>query len=78
MATVVRGSSETTAVDKDIRMANVLVLEKGPRLPCMLTFMFNSICSKHLDRRLQTSMFLMSSSRHVKGGCQWFNPLILH
>ena len=49
-----------------------VVVERG--VPCMLAFMFNSICSKHLDRKLQTSMFLMSSSRHVKGGCQWFNP----
>ena len=50
------------------------IVERGLRVPCMLAFMFNSICSKHLDRKLQTSMFLMSSSRHVKGGCQWVNP----
>ena len=37
----------------------------------MLFFTCNSICSKHLDRTLQTSMFLMSSSRHVKGGYDW-------
>ena len=40
-----------------------------------LVFIFNSICCKHLDRTGQTSMFLMSSSRHVKGGYELFNPL---
>ena len=34
----------------------------------MLVCIFNSIRSKYLDRMLQTSMFLMFSSRHVKGG----------
>ena len=41
----------------------------------MLVFIFNSICSKRLDRTLQTSMFLMFSSRHVKGGYKWLHPL---
>ena len=41
----------------------------------MLVFIFNSTCSKQLDGMLQTSMFLMFSSRHVKGGYELFNPL---
>ena len=44
-------------------------------LGSMLVFIFNSICSKHLDRPLHTSMFLMSSSRHVKGGYKGSNLL---
>ena len=41
----------------------------------MVVFIFNSTCSKQLDGMLQTSMFLMSSSRHVRGGYKLFNPL---
>ena len=38
----------------------------------MLVFIFNGTCSKQLDGTLQTSMFLMFSSRHVKGGYELF------
>ena len=40
-----------------------------------LVFIFNRICCKYLDRTGQTSMCLMSSSRHVKGGYELLNPL---
>ena len=40
-----------------------------------LFFIFNRICCMYLDRTGQTSMCLMSSSRHVKGGYELLNPL---
>ena len=40
-----------------------------------LVFIFNRICCKYLDRTGRTSMCLMSSSRHVKGGYELLNPL---
>ena len=40
------------------------------------------LVSKHLHSwligMLQTSMFLMFSSRHVKGGYKWLHPLTSH
>ena len=44
----------------------------------VLVFIFLHIYSKHVDRTLQTSMFLMFSSRHVKGGYKWLHPWIWH
>ena len=59
-------------------LAVEVVVERGLRAACVLTLMCNSICSKHLDRRLRTSMFLMFSSRHVKGGYEGCNLLTSH
>ena len=78
VASVVWWSSETTmtttAVDSWCECPKLILVASGSAERfegSMLFFICNSICSKHLDRTLQSSMFLMSSSRHVKGGYDW-------
>ena len=68
----------TTTVNSTCKCPKLILGNTGSAEGCqgsMLVFIFNSICSKHLDRMLRTSMFLMSSSRHVKEGYKGFDLL---
>ena len=55
-------------MDDRVHVRGVDRVQKGLMQGSMLVCIFNGIRSKHLDRMLQTSMCLMFSSRHVKGG----------